>query len=214
MPDQLSRGDNLEFYHGTFEFLARVFLDVPELTFFERLVQANPFQNWPVKSDCPDLRRGLDLLDLFCTNWTPAQLGALKSDYTHLFLGLDKTLAPPYESVFLSEDHLLFERQTLEVRAFYSRHELKVREDERIPDDHLGYELQFVATLCQRLASSASSANPLLRDLVKFLDVHLLSWLPDLCDRVLTHGTTEFYKGMALVTNATVTDLRGDLGCL
>jgi TorA maturation chaperone TorD len=210
---------NITFYRVTLEFLSQVFLDPPNQALMKHLVQANPFKDWPVDSDAPDLRRGLDLLASFCEHWTPAQLEALTLDYTRLFLGLDRTLAAPYESVFLSDDHLMFERQTLEVRALYEQYDLQVPKKHQIPDDHLSYELQFVAGLCDRLVCAWQGrehgvVTSLQKAICQFLDIHLLRWLPAFCDRVLAHGDTNFYKGMALVARVTAVDLRQDLKIL
>jgi TorA maturation chaperone TorD len=207
---------NIAFYRVTLEFLSRVFLDLPDQVLMEHLIGVNPFRDWPVDSDTPELRRGLDLLTSFCTDWAPEQLEVLTLDYTRLFLGLDRTLASPYESVFLSEDHLLFEKQTLAVRAAYEQYDLQVPEKNQIPDDHLGYELQFVAALCDQLVhawqgSEHRATKSLKADLCQFLDQHLLQWLPAFCERVARYGETGFYRGMALVAKATAADLRQDM---
>lgn len=210
---------NITFYRVTLEFLSQVFLDLPNEAVMKHLVQANPFKAWPVDSDAPDLSRGLDLLVSFCAHWTPAQLEVLTLDYTRLFLGLDRTLVPPYESVFLSDDHLMFEKQTLEVRALYEQYDLQVPKKHQIPDDHLSYECQFVAALCDQLVCAwqggeHGAVTSLKKAICQFLDTHLLRWLPDFCDRVLLHGDTGFYKGMALVAKVTAADLRRDLAGL
>ncbi len=210
---------NITFYRVTLEFLSRVFLDLPDPVLMKHLIEGNPFGDWPVDSATPKLRRGLERLASFCTHWTPAQLKGLTLDYTQLFLGLDRTLAAPYESVFLSEDHLLFEKQTLAVRVVYEQYDLQAPEKNRIPDDHLGYELQFVAALCDKLVHAwqggeCQTKTSLHTDLCQFLDQHLLQWLPAFCDRVDRYGETEFYKGMAQVAQATAVDLRRDLANL
>jgi TorA maturation chaperone TorD len=210
---------NITFYGVTLKFLSRVFLDLPDQVLIKHLIGGNPFSHWPADSDTPELRRGLDLLTSFCTHWTAEQLEVLTLDYTRLFVGLDRTLAAPYESVFLSEDHLLFEKQTLAVRAVYEQYDLQVPEKNQIPDDHLSYELQFVAALCDQLVRAWQGrehrAMTLLQtDLCQFLDTHLLQWLPAFCDRVALYGETGFYRGMALMTKATAADLRQDLARL
>jgi TorA maturation chaperone TorD len=207
---------HIRFYGDTLKFLSRVFLDLPDQGLMKHLIGANLFSHWPMDSATPELRRGLALLTSFCTHWTRAQMEGLALDYTQLFLGLDKTLAAPYESVFLSEEHLLFEKQTLAVRAAYEQHDLQVPGKNQVPDDHLGYELQFVAMLCDKLGyawqgSEHQAKGALHADLCQFLDQHLLQWLPAFCERVDLYSETGFYRGMALVTKATADDLRQDL---
>ncbi len=207
---------NIPFYDVTLKFLSRIFLDPPDQVLIKHMIEANPFSHWPADSDRPELSRGLDLVTSFCTQLTTEQLEVLTLDYTRLFVGLERTLASPYESVFLSEDHLLFEKQTLEVRVTYEKYGLQVPEKNQIPDDHLGYELQFVATLCERLVRAWQSGKQqelksLQEDLCQFLDQHLRQWLPAFCERVERYGETGFYRGMALMAQATATDLRQDL---
>ena len=65
---------NITFYRVTLEFLSQVFLDLPNQALMKYLVQANPFKDWPVNSDSPELRRGLDLLASFCEHWTSVRV--------------------------------------------------------------------------------------------------------------------------------------------
>src|SRR5512137_1805280 len=44
---------------------------------------------------------------------------AMRDDFLELFEGTGNPLAPPYESVYISNDHLIFDKQTSEVREFY-----------------------------------------------------------------------------------------------
>ena len=43
-------------------------------------------------------------------------LAELRDEYTRLFVGPDKLVAPPWESVYRGEDAMLFQEVTLEVR--------------------------------------------------------------------------------------------------
>jgi len=203
----------IEFYRVILEFLSLVFLEEPTAEIVAQLAEGNPFGDWPVDSKSADLKKGLDTLERFCTSWHETDLEALKQDFTRLFLGLDKTLAPPYESVFLSDDHLMFEKQTLEVRSAYERYGLQVPMKNQIPDDHISFELQFMATLCDQLVNAWRIGEPraidmLFADGLAFLDEHLLLWLGRFSDRVQQFSQTEFYCGMALVAKASVGDLR------
>ena len=147
---------------------------------------------------------GLALLTAFCRRWDPAQLAALTWDFNRLFVGPGEMLATPWESVYRSKTKLTFQEPTLQVRAFYERFGVQAPAVHREPDDHLGLELAFVATLSD-LAAQAEAADDAAqlarcfetqRD---FLQDHLLAWAPTCLALVEKHGETDYYRGAALL---------------
>lgn len=91
-----------------------------------------------------------------------AETGELswRDDAMHLFGTLGRPLAEPHESVWLSREHLLFEEQTLQVRACYRRYGLGLVDQGREPDDHIGFELLFLAELLGLLAGAWEEMAP------------------------------------------------------
>lgn len=77
-----------------------------------------------------------------------------RDDALRLFGALGRPLAEPHESVWLSREHLLFEAETLQVRACYRRYGLGLVSEGREPDDHIAFELLFVAELLGLLAAA------------------------------------------------------------
>lgn len=77
-----------------------------------------------------------------------------RDDALRLFGALGRPLAEPHESVWLSREHLLFEEQTLQVRACYRRYGLALVREGREPDDHIGFELLFMSRLLELLAAA------------------------------------------------------------
>ena len=145
----------------------------------------------------------------FCKRWVPEQIDDLKFDYTRLFIGLESILAPPYESVYLSQDHIMFDKQTLNVRHFYEKYHLRVPKKNVQPDDHIGYELHFIALLCHRIVvefqeGGHEGADQTILDLSNFLDRHLLLWLEAFVNRVVKQAQTDYYRGIALLTQSSV----------
>ena len=81
----------------------------------------------------------------------------LATDYTGAFVGTktyEMKNAVPFESVFTSEEGLLCRESFHEVRAMFRKAAFKVREDDALPDDHLGYLCEFVSALTRRAAES------------------------------------------------------------
>ncbi len=131
---------------------------------------------------------------------TPAD-AALAADYADIYL-THALLASPYESVWRDEDHLMLQAPTFAVRRFYQRHGLQVADWRQMPDDHLSHELGFVALLLERGEWSEAA---------RFLDEHLLVWLPGFAARVAERAATEVYAALAVLTLAACRSVRAAL---
>jgi len=202
-----------EFYRVILEFLSLVFLVNPDEALMAKVISGDAFKQWPVDSENPKHAQALELLDGFCKSYKNNGLARVQQDYVCLFSGAENILAPPYESVFLSENNLIFEKQTLEVRIVYEQFGLKVPLRDEIPDDHLSYELQFIATMCDMIINAINKKDikaiiSLVNDCQRFLDDHLLKWISAFTARVAEHAKTDFYRGMSLMTLVTVKDFR------
>lgn len=131
------------------------------------------------------------------------------SDRLRLFVGPARLKAAPYESVYLSREGLLFEDETIAVRRFYRRFGLQVERLNRDPDDHIGLELNFLATLCLRAldaleADDPQAASAFIDGHAQFLDEHLCAWAPQFIERVGEHAQTAFYRGIAHLLEGTL----------
>ena len=58
--------------------------------------------------------------------------------------------ASPYESYWLSDDHLICQDAMFDMRTLYAEAGLKVPDWRMRPDDHLVFQLQFLARLLSR----------------------------------------------------------------
>ena len=206
-------------FHVCFTFLSKAYLNLPQGEFIQRMVDDDLFSSWPLSSSSTTTSKGIEKMQKFCAQWNPRQLEELKLDYTRLFIGLPKTLSPPYESVYLGKDHILFESYTLEVRGFYQQFNLHVDHLNKIPDDHIGLELYFCASLCQMCADALEldgNQIPLQekyqRALKKFLHGHLLQWIDLFIPDVLNNADTQYFRGIAYLTQGMIADLANFLG--
>lgn len=78
---------------------------------------------------------------------------ALAVDYAHTFLAAgnyESFAATPYESVFTSELGLLMQEARDEVYKCYCEEGIQPDESLRTPEDHLSFELEFIACLLDR----------------------------------------------------------------
>ncbi|OEH86887.1 hypothetical protein BHU72_01085 [Desulfuribacillus stibiiarsenatis] len=117
-------------------------------------------------------------------------------EYSKLFVGPEKVVATPYESVYRSRDRLLMQKETIDVRNFYRKLGLEVIKKGSQPDDHLGLELDC---MCYMLYQSLKQPeeqfyNNLYRDFIKN---HISQWVPKHCELVLEYSKTLVCTGMA-----------------
>ncbi len=177
-----------------------------DLAWLQSIIDEDLLLDIPYGTEQRDTMRGAGLLAKGLTpSLTNRALQEMQTDYVRLFIGPGRVLAPPWESVYFSEDRLVFQEQTLQVRNWYRRFGLEPEKLHKEPDDHIGLEISFVAYLA-RLAFEALAEQDeeefeqLLEAQRQFLSEHLLKWGPYWCDLVLEHAQTEFYQGLALLT--------------
>ncbi len=132
------------------------------------------------------------------------QLDGLAADYAAIFLNHDYS-ASPYESVWLDEENLVMQAPMFQVREFYRRHGFGVADWRNRADDHLVIELLFIARLLQNEQADA------LGEAARFMDEHLLRWLPRFGERVAKRCTTPFYAAAGWLTSAYCDELRDAL---
>jgi len=194
-----------------YHFLGRSFYEAPRAEWLAAFAGDRLFEAWPFPSGDDRTEAGLALLTGFCRGWNPAQLDALTWDFNRLFVGPGEMLAAPWESVYRSKTKLTFQEPTLQVRELYERFGVQAPAIHREPDDHLGLELAFVATLSDLAVRAAATedATQLTRcfDAQKdFLRDHLLSWAPGCLALVEKHAETDYYRGAALLALGSLTE--------
>lgn len=128
---------------------------------------------------------------------------ALRSEYTRLFVGPAKLPAPPWESVYVSHDHLLFQESTLAVREAYLREGFRAAGYPHEADDHIATEFGFMAALATRTVEACENddavrCRAVLEAQERFLDEHLLVWIQGFSNRLSTvGGISTFYPSFA-----------------
>jgi TorA maturation chaperone TorD len=128
----------------------------------------------------------------------------LSTDFTMCFDGVetvDEQVAVPYASVFLGEKALLNQEPRHEVYRLYRAEALKLKEGVDLPEDHLSFELEFLAILSERTAQALErdERNEAVRNLElsrEFINEHILSWLGLFTERASLILKTRFYRGV------------------
>jgi TorA maturation chaperone TorD len=130
-----------------------------------------------------------------------AERDELAADFASIYLthGIG---ASPCESVWLDEDGLAMQEPMFEVRHAYARRGLQAPDWRKRPDDHLVFQLHFIAALLEFDDDAA------LAEAARFIDEHTLRWLPDFAGRVAQRAATPFYAALAMLTSSYLDELR------
>lgn len=196
-----------------YDVLRRTYLKEPtqgDIKFVKELVSSDEF---PFVSDSPKILEGINQVRDYCSQsdmTSDKVYSDLHWDYTRLFIGPYELPSPPWESVYLNKERLLFQEDTLKVRRFYLKYSFLPVEFGHEADDHLGLELDFMFRLNELALEAMGRGDSnetlqLLKDQRLFLEEHLLKWAPQFVEKVLEHADTDYYRGMAKILEGFLT---------
>jgi TorA maturation chaperone TorD len=133
----------------------------------------------------------------------------MKDDYLALFTGKETSLAPPYESVYMNNDRLLYGKETGEVREFYQSYGWESKFKDSLPDDHLGIELLFLTLMIEKYLEFDDEAcrKEMRNEIKRFINTHLYNWVPRWNEDVQKNSITMSYKGIGTLIHACLEDL-------
>lgn len=136
----------------------------------------------------------------------------LAVEWARLLVGPAQTPAVPYASFYLSETRLVMTEETLAVRRHYLDVGLALHTDVRLPDDHLGIELDFLyflereIVIAQALGDVAKTTAAQAR-CVEFVTGHLAKWVPRFAADLSGASTFDFVQTVTLTLLALLNDL-------
>ncbi len=188
----------IELRMDAYGILNRTFLEEPARDFLQLLRKNQFLESFPFQDEHPLIKQGIELALRSLGKLDPETYERIRWDYTRLFIGPYKIPAPPWESVYVNKERLIFQEETLNVRRAYLKYCLMPRNTGREADDHLGYELDFMYQLCRLSLESSEFIGTVLSDQKSFLENHILKWVPIICKDIFVHAKTDFYKGMAI----------------
>ena len=186
-----------KFFHKTFGREP----DAAYMALFDNDAISQAFSLLSVKEDDALAKAAAFLDTQHAKNEDPDYLPKLRNEYMRLFVGPQKLVAPPWESVYRSHQGLLFQESTLTVREIYRRQGFEAEGYPRVPDDSLPLEMDFMGRIAERALNALAEENA---DALKealtvsesFLRVHLLYWVPKMLDRLNGSAFRLFYPQM------------------
>ncbi|MGC3965035.1 MAG: Tat proofreading chaperone DmsD [Rhodocyclaceae bacterium] len=124
----------------------------------------------------------------------------LASAYQRLFIGPDHLEAPPWGSVYLSEDGTLCADSLLDLRAFLDSQQIRLDTHFNEPEDHIGLLFWTAAALGDQQRAAA---------LAELLHRHILPWSSTYLTQLATASAHPFYAGLSQLATLTL-DALGD----
>ncbi|MEX6230859.1 Tat proofreading chaperone DmsD [Providencia hangzhouensis] len=118
----------------------------------------------------------------------------LQEAYQRLFIGPYALPAPPWGSVYLDKENVIFGISTLELRAWLRNNQINIELNQKEPEDHVG--LLFLLT-----AWVIENKPELLREL---LELHFLPWVYRYLEKMQLQSGNAFYEASALLATETL----------
>ena len=179
-----------------YDVLKQIFYVEPAKSLLQTLRDNEIFDSFPFREEGNLIDTGIKIINQFFTdkqNKDDEMTSEVRWDFTQLFVGPYALPAPPWESVYRSNEHLLYQDTAFEVRKEYLKYNFIPKNYPHEADDHIGFELDFMLQL------ALNSSEDALKDSKKFLDEHLTQWIADFSRDVQKHALTEFYRGAAII---------------
>lgn len=153
---------------------------------------------------------GVEGIEAFLQSSEEKLIEDLAVEYARLFLGPGKHISP-HESIHHQREDgdwgTLWGADTVDVKKFIEATGLNYEADYKGMPDHISVEFEFMAALIRRekqawVESDEKSARSCVAVQKKFLEEHLIQWIPDFCDKVVQQAELPFYRAVAELTRS------------
>jgi putative dimethyl sulfoxide reductase chaperone len=210
--------DLLITYSAACAFFARVLRPGLDADLLRHCAREQMFASWPLPGAATAEPSGLALVAGALAALDDDRLARIDEDNTLLFIGPQDPV-PMWESVWTTEDHLLFDDCTAAVETAFAEFGFAIPDPLREPSDHLAYELAFIAALLARAgdhlqSGDSDAARRHLEAAARFIGDHLSKWADACLGAVAARAGTDFYRGASRLCADTLARLRADLSGL
>ena len=187
----------LKGYNMLFYFAGSMIMHEPSeeciVDFWERGI----LKNLPVSSSNPNfVKAASQLRDSFSDRSIFGKL--LHEDYLRLFARQLPALAPAYESQYNKKITTRSGYDSSSVTEFYNSYGWQSKFKGKIDDDHLGIELLFLTLLIDKylVLDDEACRGEMRNEILRFINHHILSWVPEWNKKVQTYANTLSFKGI------------------
>lgn len=196
--------------HYAYDLLRRLFMEEPTAELMNYLQQNNGFEFFPVDNGLPSVNDAIAAIKRYLTEHHfkagEGDFENLHWDFTRLFIGPETPPAPPWESVYVSRDKLLFQQHTLDVKRYYDHYGFSLKQDETEAADHIGFELEFIYLLSSQAIAlleahpnDRAEFNELTKAQLNFLQRHILAFSGEFTFNIHLHAQTDFYRALSTI---------------
>ncbi|MEQ5111101.1 Tat proofreading chaperone DmsD [Providencia vermicola] len=126
----------------------------------------------------------------------------LDEAWQRLFIGPYALPAPPWGSVWLDKENIIFGDSTVELRQWMRSKGIEPATTQKEPEDHIGLILMLAAWLAEQDRRN---------DFEELLAWHLLPWSAHFLDVFATQANSNFYRGLAMLTQETLSGIQKQL---
>ena len=197
--DNKSHNHNmLKGYNMLFYFAGSMILHEPSEECIADFWERGILKNLPVSSSNPNfIKAASQLRNSFSDKTSFGK--SLHEDYMRLFSKQVPPLAPAYESQYTKEitDHTGFSSSS--VTEFYNSYGWTSKFKGKIDDDHIGIELLFLTLLVDKylLLEDEACRGEMRAEIRRFINHHILSWVPQWNEKIQINANTLSFKGIA-----------------
>lgn len=188
-----------------YETLGKLYITIPNKDLLTSLKDSNIFKELVDIGEKDE--SVIELSNLIESNdiLEESYIDKLKEDYYKLFIGPGSLLAPPWRSVYVSEERIIFDEHTLEIREIFSNYGVSINAENKVPDDHIGYLLQFMSILSNRSRELLNEdknqdAVDLLYAQKEFLNDYILAWSNELFENIIENSEEKFFINLSKFT--------------
>lgn len=158
------------------------------------LVDSQWLSEWPYEGAEPAAA-------LIAEGLTGNQPETLEEAYQRLFVGPYALPAPPWGSVYLDKESVLFGDSTLRLRQWLRVNGIEAQREQNEPEDHIGTILMMAAWLAEEHQDQMVSS---------LIAQHLLPWAPRYLALLEQHAGHPFYQGIAQLAQVTLAGWAAD----
>lgn len=126
----------------------------------------------------------------------------LDEAWQRLFIGPYALPAPPWGSVWLDKENIVFGDSTVALRQWMRAKGVEPATTQKEPEDHIGLILMLAAWLAEQGRRN---------DLEELLAWHLLPWSAHFLDVLAGQANSDFYRGLAVLTQETLAGVQKQL---
>jgi TorA maturation chaperone TorD len=194
-----------------YSFLFRSFIEEPSKEFIREVKNKDILIFLSYIEENEIIKEGIELIEGYLNKEASVEklTDEMSVEYSSLFIGAGKPLVSTWESIALGSGRLFSVNETLNVRKYYAKYGLLPERLNKEPDDHIGFELQFMYILADKTAKAMESRDyekvaALISDQKEFLENHLSRWAGIFADEVCARSNNDFYTGTAKVLKGMV----------